>query len=344
MSDTKKHNVICIGSAGRDVFFPTGEGYIVNDGISTTPQWCFGHGAKIHIEDRFQAPGGCACNVSVGLARLGVPSAAYGVLGADADGDWIRGLLEEDHVDTSFCDVLDEQSSDMSMILVDKGTGERTIFSNRDVGEFLHIKGESIRDFVWAYVGSMYGEHAAENLQILHDEVVAGHIKLGFNPGMHNIETQGQLVWNLMHHAHLVFVNKVEAQKIVSQNVPSYNEEEFNTEVGLLHILAKQTQDDAIIVLTRGGAGAWVWSHGDICHIAARTQKAIDTTGAGDAFASGFLAAQLHDQDIQTSLTWGAANSHSVIGEYGAQKGLVSIEDIEHASEVFDVSVVEQKK
>jgi sugar/nucleoside kinase (ribokinase family) len=52
-------------------------------------------------------------------------------------------------------------------------------------------------------------------------------------------------------------------------------------------------------------------------------------TGAGDAFASGFLSAYILKKPIREAMKWGIANSASVIGEIGAQTGLLHRERME---------------
>jgi len=60
----------------------------------------------------------------------------------------------------------------------------------------------------------------------------------------------------------------------------------------------------------------------------ALVRKAVDTTGAGDAFASGFLAAHLKGKNIGEALQWGIINSSNSVTEYGGQKGLLTQEEI----------------
>jgi len=54
-----------------------------------------------------------------------------------------------------------------------------------------------------------------------------------------------------------------------------------------------------------------------------------DKTGAGDAFASGFLAAIFYGKPAETALKWGVANAGSIIKEIGTTKGLLTKNEIE---------------
>jgi len=56
--------------------------------------------------------------------------------------------------------------------------------------------------------------------------------------------------------------------------------------------------------------------------------KTVDCTGAGDAFASGFLGVYLKNSDITTSLRTGIINSANVVQYIGTTKGLLTRKDI----------------
>ena len=53
-----------------------------------------------------------------------------------------------------------------------------------------------------------------------------------------------------------------------------------------------------------------------------------ETTGAGDAFAAGFLANFIQSQDISEALKWGIIQSSSVLREIGSVNGLATMEEI----------------
>jgi sugar/nucleoside kinase (ribokinase family) len=53
-----------------------------------------------------------------------------------------------------------------------------------------------------------------------------------------------------------------------------------------------------------------------------------ETTGAGDAFAAGFLASFIQYNDISQALKWGVVQSSSVLREIGSVNGLSPMEEI----------------
>ncbi|MEK7073045.1 MAG: PfkB family carbohydrate kinase, partial [Patescibacteria group bacterium] len=50
--------------------------------------------------------------------------------------------------------------------------------------------------------------------------------------------------------------------------------------------------------------------------------KVVEMTGAGDSFATGFVAALHRGLGVPEALKWGSANSAGVIGQIGPQAGL----------------------
>ena len=74
------------------------------------------------------------------------------------------------------------------------------------------------------------------------------------------------------------------------------------------------------LVITRGAAGALAIEQGTRTDVpAVQVQKVIDTTGAGDLFAAGFLAARAKGHGIDRQLLTGGIAAAEVIGHFGAR-------------------------
>jgi len=75
-----------------------------------------------------------------------------------------------------------------------------------------------------------------------------------------------------------------------------------------------------VLVVTCGAEGAVVLSAGDRAGVPAEPiAKVVDTTGAGDLFAAGFLAGHVAGKDLETCLTMGAVAAAEIISHYGAR-------------------------
>ena len=90
-----------------------------------------------------------------------------------------------------------------------------------------------------------------------------------------------------------------------------------NTTIAHIENLARE--HGKLFVVTLGAAGSRAY-HGDVRKDCAAVPVAeiVDTTGAGDAFAAGFLSRYCHDQGIQDSLAAGAELASLVVQRQGA--------------------------
>ena len=334
-----KQKVLCVGSMGRDVFFPTSAGAVSE--VLDKRLWCFGYGEKIHVSDRYQAPGGCACNVSVGFARLGIDATAYGVVGDDSDGIWIKDNLISNGVDIEHVKILKEYNSDISFIIVRENEGDRVIFANRDVGESLELDKRDVKWYDWVFVGSLYGDKRLHNMKVLHDLAVNKKISLMVNPGMSNIKNDIDSVLSMIHHSKILFVNKFEGKQILKKSGKDLSVVDSRDEVKIMKFLHDLMMfEDSIVVLTFGKKGAWCYNGKEVYHTKTVEKTVLDTTGAGDAFASGFASAVISGLDLIDAMKWGATNSNSVIDSYGAQKGLLLNSEMKDKFDEFSVEKV----
>jgi ribokinase len=86
-----------------------------------------------------------------------------------------------------------------------------------------------------------------------------------------------------------------------------------------------------LTVITEGDKGSSA-SDGTVVEkmgIEKDTRPIIDKTGAGDAYASGFLAALFHKKSLHEAMRWGTVNSSSVIRVVGATNGTKSKQELE---------------
>jgi sugar/nucleoside kinase (ribokinase family) len=58
--------------------------------------------------------------------------------------------------------------------------------------------------------------------------------------------------------------------------------------------------------------------------------KALEATGAGDSFGSGFISGLLKKDDVEYALDLGITNSESVIRKIGAQEGILYKKDLDN--------------
>ncbi len=84
--------------------------------------------------------------------------------------------------------------------------------------------------------------------------------------------------------------------------------------------LASLSSQVSVVVVTRSENGAVAVAHGERAAVAAEpVEHVVDTTGAGDLFAAGFLAGYVKGRPLEISLRMGAIAAAEIISHYGAR-------------------------
>lgn len=82
---------------------------------------------------------------------------------------------------------------------------------------------------------------------------------------------------------------------------------------------AKIGEHVPVVVVKAGSAGAYVCDHGKVHHVPANAAKVVDTTGAGDMFAGGFLFGLVNGFDVETCGRIGCILAGDTIGHMGVR-------------------------
>lgn len=310
------------------MFFPTSEGVVLETPRDLVAQKkiMFELGAKYHVEQRYEALGGISVNVAAGLVKLGENVSCYTRIGDDEIGKWIVRELKKIGVNHSMDIIEKDCQSDLSTILIDMKSADRVIFSNQIANQKLVIETEKIGHHDWIFIGDLSGAWQ-QNIDTVLAFAKKHNMPIVFNPRQKTIHDDVKKIIETVSKCELFFANKDEAIEIISgcdKHVlhELLNEEEYL--VKTLHQIGAK-----VVAITDGARGAWAYDGVAVLHVNALMQQAVDTTGAGDAFTSGFFAAHLKGKNLMTALKWGVANSSSSVTEYGGQKGLLTQVEIE---------------
>ena len=96
--------------------------------------------------------------------------------------------------------------------------------------------------------------------------------------------------------------------------------------------------------MTDGKHGAYAYDSEKFYHCGEFPATVISTLGAGDAFASTFVASlSKTNGDVETSLKYASINAASVVEQFGAQGGFLTFEQIKSkldASPDFKVNIL----
>ena len=263
---------------------------------------------------------GNAANAAVAFARLDLNSAFVTNVGGDQLGRDMISALHKRGVDTRFVHINPDNKSNTHYVLWYKE--ERTILIKHEKYDYHwpHLTPNELPK--WLYFSSI-SEHTLE----YHDQLAEWlhrypDVKLAFQPGTFQMEVGAERLKRLYQRTEVLILNREEAVL-----VGGGNHEDIHDLLDRLHNLGPK-----IVVITDGPKGAYASDGNERLKMPLYPDPAppIDRTGAGDAFASTFVAALIKGNNIEGALQWGPINSMSVVQKVGAQAGLLSEKELEH--------------
>ena len=317
--------VVCLGACAIDMMFTV-------DRLPEPDEMVFAEGEVGFF------PGGSTANIAAGISRLGYQSRFVGRAGDDENGRRLRQAFESDGVDVRWLSEIKGGRSAQTIIAVDR-TGQRVIYSLG--GEAILQKPHEFSDRAMEngkalYIGEVLPDVALEAIRVArrHGAIII------YGPG-------GGISW--MDKAMLIGLIKLCDYVVLSRGeLGSVTSCSSHTE-GAGRLLECGVGN---VVVTLGSEGSECYSRGNIsvtlgsegseCHSSGgdscrhRVLRApafsvpdvIDTTGAGDSFASGFITGLLEGMDMAECLVRGNACAALAIRKVGAREAMPTGEEL----------------
>ena len=258
------------------------------------------------------AGGGSAANVAVWLAAQGVPTSYVGRVGDDALGrESVAALTDcgvtswvstEPDLTTGTCIVLVEPGGERSML---PDAGANATLTPADLpqrafrpGGHLHLSGYTLLN-----PGSRDAGLAALSMAAAADMTVS----VDPSSAAPLAELGAARFLSMTRGVDLLLANRDEAAVLAGTSDP--------------HLAAQQLGDTYREVVVKLGADGAMWQQGFIgaSAPAERGVEVVDTTGAGDAFAAGFLASWLLHPEPETALAAGCRLAARAVSRVGAR-------------------------
>lgn len=301
-------DMLSVGDATIDKFLKLKDANVLCDLERDKCMLCLSFADKIAVLKLDEKVAGNALNNAVGSARLGMKSALYTILGTDDTGRKVMEKMKSEGISQKYV-VIEKGQSNYSVVLNYKS--ERTILVYHHPRQYSL---EVLDGPKWIYYTSVWARGAGKLNRQLVSYIKRRHKFLAYNPGTHQINEGVRAMSGLLKVADVLFVNREEAQAIVGDH---------NNLKTLMHALKAKTPGR--IVITDGGKGSYTYD-GEKCYfLPVFKAKPVEMTGAGDAYATGFIAALFHGRKAREAMRWGSANSASVIEKVGPQDGLLTI-------------------
>lgn len=305
------YDLVSIGDATVDVFLKLHDATVQCTLDRRACLLCLRYADKIPVESVHRvAAAGNAANNAVGSARLGLSAAIFTILGQDDDGRGIALELRRNRVATRY--VVFDRRHPTNYHTVLNYKGERTILVHHEPRTYRFPK---LADAFWVYLTSM-GEGWERIARPLLQYVKHAGALLAFNPGTHQLRSSMNVLHPMLTHTEVLFVNREEAAQLLATKSSAHPRT-------LLRKLA--TLGPKTAVITDGPSGSYALRDRDAWFMPPFHLPAIERTGAGDAFGTGFLAALSYGAGIAEALRWGTVNAGSVIQQIGPQAGLLTL-------------------
>jgi ribokinase len=253
---------------------------------------------EVDIIETNQSLGGSAANFAVALSGMGIKTGILSQVGTDHWGMLIAQELSKRHIDISRLKKSKENTG-ISFIAVDT-VGERSIYNYMGANASFKLENDDVKYIQaspWLHLTGMY-------IEVI-EEASRHARKLSFNPGTILSSFGVDKLENTLKNTNILFLSQKEVKLLTRlETVPG---------IQLLIDLGVE-----IVVLTKGEDGASLHTKKD--HISVPSHNTIDvmdTTGAGDTFAAGFIAGYLGSCDLEDCLNLGSKTAARHIVQWG---------------------------
>ncbi len=313
---SQKLDVLCIGDVVTDAFIKLLDDRAVTYENEQGKWLAMPFGTKIPFDHAEVIEGvGNASNAAVSFARLGLRSGLVSNVGSDQQGRDIIRALQKNKVDTRFVHINPKKVSNYHYVLWYKE--ERTILIKHEEYDYEWPRFRQADEPKWVYFSSI----SKQALDSYHDYVMDWldenpEIKLAFQPGTFQMEAGVERLQRLYARSDVLILNREEAVYVSGGNY-----DDIHNLFDRFHQMGVKS-----VVITDGPDGAYASDGQNRFQMPLYPDPAppVERTGAGDAFASTFVAAIIKGNTVEGALQWAPINSMNVVQNVGAQAGLLN--------------------
>lgn len=279
------------------------------------------------VEEFVVSPGGSAANTICGLAKFGVKTGFIGIVGDDEDGKLLLQDFKAEEVDTSQVHVEVGAKTGSVLCLSDRA-GRRALYVSPGANNLLQqnqVDLDYVNQAGIIHLSSFVGEEQF-NLQVAILKQKAPSVKVSLSPGMLYANKGLKSLTPLLEKTHILFLNQREIELLTGRDYTAGAEECLD--------------HGCQIVVVTFGKGLPSEKGKLTCYISDGKQKypveskiedwqpLLETTGAGDAFAAGFLFGFLKGKELKECGILGDLVARFTIARPGARSGLPTLNQL----------------
>lgn len=321
----------------------------------------FAEGKKLEIERITEHTGGGATNAAVSFSRMGLDTTIICKLGNDQSADFIKKQLIDERVSTNLCTTTDKSQTGTSFI-IPCSSGERTVLIHRGANLLLNesdIPYTTIGSYNLIYITSLSGTTGSLIVSITKQAHEKGAL-VAVNPGSSQLQKTAHYLNDALPYIDILILNTHEATLLMNTFTDvHYGPEQLAGSAADTPLLIKGSAGQtsypfdltqfmrqvikhgpSTIAVTNGAEGVYVGHKNTIYFHPTVAKTVISTLGAGDAFASAFVAQLLNKNTITYALHAGSVNSASVLEYTDCKAGLLTQATLKNRIELLSSSLI----
>lgn len=271
----------------------------INDAVSIGERLAQQYGSQ-------RAAGDSAANTMSGLARLGAKSGFLTMMGNDEMGQFFTDEMTRTGVEML---ALKSDTPTGRVIAMVTPDGERTFATC--LGASIELSPDDIKPELFDNWDIFYIEgYLVANPDMLRKAISSAKdkgLKIAIDLASYNVveESRDFLLELVNNYVDIVFANEQEALALTGMEPEN-----------ALHYIAERCE---IAVVKIGAKGAYIQRGNEIVTIPPMKADVVDTTGAGDMWAAGFLAGLVKGENLQKCGMMGAIVAKNIIEVMGAK-------------------------
>ncbi len=269
------------------------------------------------IQAHSESCGGSAANTIVGLARLGCKVGFVGKVADDREGKRLFEDFRREGVDVTRVIRALQGESGQVMGFVDE-KGERALYIDSGVNDTIaleEVEAGYVSQARFIHLTSFVGEKSFQTQKQLL-RMLPENVKVSFDPGALYARKGLAKLEPIIKKSYVVMPNAKELKLITG---------EADYCRGADFLIGKGAK---VVAVKLGSDGCYVSDGRERHLIEAFKVKAVDTTGAGDAFCAGFLYGLLNDKSLYDCGRLGNFVASRCVMKMGAREGLPNVKDL----------------
>jgi len=248
--------------------------------------------------------GGQAANTAVALSQMGFSTGYVGKLGRDEEGEFILQSLGS--VETSR--IRQNKKSGLCISLLDRLKNRAILVfpHSNDTLTYQEIDLDYLKETKFLHLTSFAGDKPFNAQKKLVGQIPA-EVKISFDPGELYARRGLKELVPLIENSFIIFITERELSYLFDIDFRQ---------------AAKRLLDygPSIVVCKRGEKGSHIFTLDEEIYLKAKKTEVLDTTGAGDVYAAGFLAGLLLEHSLRTCAILATEAAALSVTGYGRER------------------------